>query len=223
MTSEEVSDDGGSVAAEKPPGYYGHRRADLVAALPRPLGRVLDVGCGEGGVARELRAAGASAIAGIEINPQAAAVAAGQLDELAVGPVEQCLERLTSGPWDTICCYDVLEHLVDPDAVLRALRAAAAPGGRLHVSVPNARHLSLLYDLALRGTFGYADSGHRDITHLRWFTRRDIVAAITAAGWRVHNVSHPALQRFRRLDSLTRGRSTEFVVVQFYVLAEAAP
>ena len=126
------------MVGEKPPGYYGQRRADLVAALPRPLGRVLDVGCGEGAVARELRAAGASAIAGIEINPRAAAVAAGELDELAVGPVEQCLERLTSGPWDTICCYDVLEHLVDPDAVLRALRSAAAPGGRLHVSVPNA-------------------------------------------------------------------------------------
>ncbi len=118
---------------------------------------------------------------------------------------------------DTICCYDVLEHLVDPDAVLRGLAAAAAPAAGVHVSVPNARHLSLFYDLLLRGTFGYADSGHRDITHLRWFTRRDIVAAITAAGWRVRNVSHPALKRFRRLDSLTRGRSTEFVVVQFYV------
>ena len=209
--------------AEKPPGYYGHRRPDLVAALPRPLGRVLDVGCGEGAVARELRAAGASAIAGIEINPQAAAVAAAALDELAVGSVEQCLDGLTSGPWDTICCYDVLEHLVDPEAVLRALRSAAAPGARLHVSVPNARHLSLVYDLLLRGTFGYADSGHRDITHLRWFTRRDIVAAITAAGWRVRSVSHPPLRRFRRLDRLTRGRSSEFVVVQLSVLAEAAP
>jgi len=217
------SHDGDFVDAEKPPGYYGHHRSDLVAALPRPLGRVLDVGCGEGGVARELRSAGATAIAGIEINPQAAAVAARELDELAVGPVEQCLEHLTSGPWDTICCYDVLEHLADPDAVLRALRSVAAPGGRLHVSVPNARHLSLVRDLMLRGTFGYVDSGHRDNTHLRWFTRRDIVAAITTTGWRVLDVSHPALQRFRRLDSLTRGRSTEFVVLQFYVLAETAP
>ena len=209
--------------AEKPPGYYSQRRPDLVAALPRPLGRVLDVGCGEGGVARELRAAGASTVAGIEINRQAAAMAADAVDELVVGPVELSLERLTSGPWDTICCYDVLEHLADPDAVLRALRSAAAPGGRLHVSVPNARHLSLMRDLVLRGTFGYADSGHRDATHLRWFTRRDIVAAITAAGWRVLDVSHPALRRFRRLDALTHGRSTEFVVLQFYVLAQTGP
>ena len=32
------------------------------------------------------------------------------------------------GPFDTICCYDVLEHLVDPRAVLRQLRALADAG-----------------------------------------------------------------------------------------------
>ena len=34
------------------------------------------------------------------------------------------------GPFDTICCYDVLEHLVDPaSALLRQLRGLAEPGG----------------------------------------------------------------------------------------------
>jgi 2-polyprenyl-3-methyl-5-hydroxy-6-metoxy-1,4-benzoquinol methylase len=207
---------------EKPSGYYGRRRSDLVAALPRPLGRVLDVGCGEGAAARELRAAGASAVDGIEPNPQAAAIAAGVLDELGVGRVEDCLARMAGGPWDTICCYDVLEHLADPYAVLRELRAHAAPGGRLQVSVPNARHLSLVRDLMLRGTFGYADEGHRDATHLRWFTRRDIAAAVADAGWRVLDVSHPALRRFRLIHALAGGRLVEFAALQTYVLAQAA-
>jgi 2-polyprenyl-3-methyl-5-hydroxy-6-metoxy-1,4-benzoquinol methylase len=210
----------GPAAEEKPPGYYANRRPDLVAALPRPLGRVLDVGCGEGGVARELRAAGAEAIAGIEIDAAAAAIAAAALDEVQVGPVEECLARLSGGPWDTICCYDVLEHLVDPYAVLAELRAAAAPGGRLHVSVPNARHFSLLADLVLHGSFGYTEWGHRDSTHLRWFTRKDVVAAIEGAGWRVLETSHPALHRSRVADKLTGGRSTEFLVAQLYVLAD---
>ncbi len=211
----------GSRVAEKPPGYYANRRADLVAALPRPLGRVLDVGCGEGGVARELRESGAELVAGIELDPQAAARAADALDELQVGPVEECLERLRGGPWDTICCYDVLEHLVDPYAVLEQLHAAAAARGRLHVSVPNARHFSLVADLVLRGTFGYAQWGHRDRTHLRWFTPRDIARAIEAAGWRVQSTSHPALRRGRWLDAATGGRASEFVVAQWYVLAVA--
>jgi 2-polyprenyl-3-methyl-5-hydroxy-6-metoxy-1,4-benzoquinol methylase len=112
----------------------------------------------------------------------------------------------------------VLEHLVDPEEVMRRLHGLAAPGARLQVSLPNARHLSLVTDLVLKGTFGYTDWGHRDRTHLRWFTRRDIIAAMERCGWSVQRVSHPALHRSRQLDRLTRGRSTEFLVGQWYVL-----
>jgi len=71
------------------------------------------------------------------------------------------------------------------EAVLRQLRGLAAPGGRLHISIPNARHFTLIADLVLRGTFGYRDWGHRDSTHLRWYTRRDLVAMVERGGWRV--------------------------------------
>jgi 2-polyprenyl-3-methyl-5-hydroxy-6-metoxy-1,4-benzoquinol methylase len=203
----------------KPAGYYQNAREDLVAALPRPLGRVLDVGCGEGAVGRLLRAEGATSVTGIEIDPETGARAREALDEVGIGSVEEVLPQL-SGPWDTICCYDVLEHLTDPAKVLVALRAAAAPGAHLHVSVPNARHVSLISDLVLRGTFGYTDWGHRDSTHLRWFTRRDIVSLVEATGWRPLATSHPTLQLSRLLDTVTRGRSTEFLVGQWYVLAD---
>ena len=43
----------------KPPGYFEQDRGELVRRLPRPLGRVLDVGCGEGKTGRSLREAGA--------------------------------------------------------------------------------------------------------------------------------------------------------------------
>jgi 2-polyprenyl-3-methyl-5-hydroxy-6-metoxy-1,4-benzoquinol methylase len=206
------------VFAAKPTGYYANDRADLVAALPRPIGRVLDVGCGQGAVGVALRAAGAEWLSGVEMQPDAAAVARKAYDEVAVGTVETELSRLT-GPFDTICCYDVLEHMGDPYTVLRRLLGVATTGARLHVSVPNARHYSLVRDLILRGTFGYTEWGHRDNTHLRWFTRRDIVQAIEAAGWTVHSTSHPALHRSAALDRLTRGHSTEFLVGQWYVLA----
>lgn len=210
------------IAAPKPTGYYGNDRPDLVAALPRPLGRVLDVGCGEGVVGHGLRSAGAEWLSGVEMQAAAAATAREHYDEVAEGAVETVLDDL-SGPFDTICCYDVLEHMGDPYTVLRRLLEVVVPGGRLHVSVPNARHVSLLRDLVLRGTFGYTEWGHRDTTHLRWFTRRDIVAAIGAAGWRVDAVSHPVLRRSARLDRLTAGRSTEFLVGQWYVLARRPP
>jgi 2-polyprenyl-3-methyl-5-hydroxy-6-metoxy-1,4-benzoquinol methylase len=211
-----------SAAAAPTGGYYGQARPDLVAALPRPLGRALDVGCGEGGVGRGLRAAGADWLSGIELVPEAAERAREVYDEVAVGTAEEALARVR-GPFDTICCYDVLEHMPDPYGVLRRLREeAAAPGARLHVSVPNARHWSLPYDLLVRGTFGYADWGHRDRTHLRWFTERDIRAAIGHAGWHVKAMSHPELGApGRRLAQLSRGLSTQFLTVQWYVLARA--
>jgi 2-polyprenyl-3-methyl-5-hydroxy-6-metoxy-1,4-benzoquinol methylase len=197
-------------------GYYANARPDVVEALPRPLGSVLDVGCGEGALAPGLRAAGATRLTGIEIEPKAAALAQLVYDEVFSCPVEQALAVL-SGPFDTVLCLDVLEHLVDPQAILLGLREATDADGWLQVSIPNARHVSLMRDLIVRGTFGYTEWGHRDSTHLRWFTRRDIVDLLGATGWKVERVSHPLLGRARQLDRLSRGRSTEFLVGQWYV------
>ena len=202
-------------------GYFMNAREDVVAELERPIGVVLDVGCGAGTVGPGLRAAGAEHLTGVELVPTAAAAARERFDDVLEGTIEDALPRL-AGPFDTILCLDVLEHLVDPGAVLRELRGLAAPGGRLKVSVPNARHVSLVYDLVVRGTFGYTIWGHRDHTHLRWFTRKDIVALVGAAGWSVTGTSHPPLRRSRTLDRATGGRSTEFLVGQWYVAATAA-
>jgi 2-polyprenyl-3-methyl-5-hydroxy-6-metoxy-1,4-benzoquinol methylase len=198
-------------------GYYANTRQDIVDALPRPIGSVLDVGCGSGGVGAGLRDAGATRLTGIEVVPEQAELARAHYDQVVAAPVEEALGQ-PEGPFDTVLCLDVLEHLVDPDRVMRDLHGLAAPGARLQVSLPNARHVSLMKDLVLKGTFGYTDWGHRDRTHLRWFTRRDIVEAMERAGWAVQRVSHPELHRSRRLDRITGGRSTEFLVGQWYVL-----
>ena len=201
-------------------GYFENERADVVAKLPRPLGRVLDVGCGAGGVARSLRAAGAERIVGIEIHAPSRERAREVLDEVHLGPVEQVLaEGRLEGRFDTFVLYDVLEHLVDPAAVLSALAALAAPGARGHVSVPNARHWSLVRDLVGRGTFGYAEWGHRDRTHLRWFTRRDMEALLTTTGWTVVEASPAFFGREATLDRVTRGVLREFLALQWHVLA----
>jgi 2-polyprenyl-3-methyl-5-hydroxy-6-metoxy-1,4-benzoquinol methylase len=208
----------------KPAGYYGLDRADLVAELPRPIGRVLDVGCGEGGVGRSLRSAGATEVHGIEVMPAAAAIARETLDSVYEGTVEAALlSNAVSAPFDTICCYDVLEHLADPAIALRGLRMLAREGGHLHVSIPNARHFSLVYDLVVRGTFGYTEYGHRDATHLRWLTRRDLVALVSATGWEVVRVTGDVSGgNNRRADRFTGGRAREFLSLQWRVLARAA-
>lgn len=204
--------------ASKQAGYYRNERADVLAQLPRPIGRALDVGCGAGRVAAGLREAGATEVVGIEVEPAAATAARDVVDVLLEMPVEQAIDRLEGG-FDTVLCLDVLEHLVDPGTVLAGLRGVAAPGARLQVSVPNARHYSLVRDLLLRGTFGYSDWGHRDSTHLRWFTRRDAVKLIGDAGWEVTGTSWPPLGRSAMLHRVSGGRSSELLVAQLYVSA----
>jgi 2-polyprenyl-3-methyl-5-hydroxy-6-metoxy-1,4-benzoquinol methylase len=204
--------------APKSDNYYELSRSETLAHLPMPFGRVLDVGCAGGGAAAALRDGGATWVTGIELLPEPAGAAAKVYDQVLVGDALTELSR-ARGPFETILCYDVLEHMYDPLALIRALREVAADGGRLHVSVPNASHVSLLRDLIFRGTFGYQAAGHRDATHVRWFTRRDIVALIGEGGWRVEAVAHSRLHRSRLLHRLTRGRSTEYLAGQWYVLA----
>jgi 2-polyprenyl-3-methyl-5-hydroxy-6-metoxy-1,4-benzoquinol methylase len=214
-----------SVWLPKPAGYYGESRENVIDELPLPLGRVLDVGCGEGGAERPLRARGATWISGIEILPEPAARAAERYDEVELGDAIAALDRVT-GPFDTILCYDVLEHLVDPAALVHRLLDVGAPGARLHVSLPNARHYSLARDLVLRGTFGYTEWGHRDSTHLRWFTRRDVTRLLEDAGWSVVATVPSALHRLRELKlpvpaRVARGLTGEFFSRTWYVLARA--
>jgi 2-polyprenyl-3-methyl-5-hydroxy-6-metoxy-1,4-benzoquinol methylase len=207
-----------NAGVRKPCDYYANDRPNLTGQLRHPLGRVLDIGCGAGGVGAVLRDLGASHLTGIEIDCEAASVAERQYDVVHVAPTEVVLPTL-AGAFDTVLCYDVLEHLADPAAALVGLRAVVASNGQLHVSVPNARHLSLLRDLVLRGTFGYTLFGHRDSTHLRWFTRRDLIDLLEATRWRVEAVSASVVGRSRMLDRATFGAVREFAALQWHVLA----
>lgn len=204
-----------------PRSYFEQARPELVAQLPPRLGRLLDVGCGAGGVGRALRDR-VDRLVGIELDPEAGARAREVYDEVLTGRAEDLVVDL-AGPFDTILAYDLLEHLADPLALLRRLCGLASDDGLLHVSVPNARHWTLVRDLVVRGTFGYTEWGHRDRTHLRWFTRADLVALLEAGGWRVERTLHAPLTPAGRLAArLTGGRSAEFLVYQWSALSRNA-
>ena len=208
---------------DKPADYFEHSRADVIARLPKPLGRVLDVGCGAGAVGASLRDAGAAHLVGIEMNREAASRARDIFDVVYEGDAESVLRDLVAGtPFDVVCCYDILEHLYDPETVLRRLHHVTAPNGILHISIPNARHLSLVRDLLLRGTFGYEVFGHRDATHLRWFTKSDIVMFLQECGWTVTEVTTHRLRPLRALLArLSGGYAEEFFAVQWWIQCRA--
>jgi 2-polyprenyl-3-methyl-5-hydroxy-6-metoxy-1,4-benzoquinol methylase len=191
-----------------------------IGLLPTPLGRVLDVGCAAGAGNDVLRRQGATHVAGIEADDASAAVARGRYDEVVTGSVPEDL------PWpdqsfDTVLAYDVLEHLYDPWTATRRLAAVLKPGGQLHLSVPNARSKALWLPLLREGRFRYEPEGVMDVTHVRFFGRKDAIEMLEAAGLEVVAVDHaePESAKRRVASALTRGWAMEFLTIQWYLLA----
>jgi hypothetical protein len=86
------------------------------------------------------------------------------------------------GSLDCILFGDVLEHLVDPEDVLRRYRELLAPDGVVLASVPNVQHFSVVQGL-LRGDFMYQPAGLLDATHLRFFTYMSYAKLMLDAGF----------------------------------------
>jgi 2-polyprenyl-3-methyl-5-hydroxy-6-metoxy-1,4-benzoquinol methylase len=179
-------------AATKTPGYY-HRRREVVAGLlPPRVGTLLDIGCGAGATSGWLRSSGHCAHAiGVEREPAPAAQARQVLDEVRVGDVTEIELSDLRGRVEAVLCLDVLEHLVDPWAVVGRLADLLEPAGILIATLPTVRSLRVLSPLVLFGRWDYALEGVLDRTHLRFFTLATAREMLEGAGLDV-DVARPA-------------------------------
>lgn len=162
-------------------------RPECLAMIQRTPSAALDIGCGSGGVGHALRERYPHCeLWGCELDANAAGMAREHFDHV----VEQNIEEVDfaalglSRPFDLVCLFDVLEHLVNPWELLRALLSRITPDAHLIVSLPNASNLLLLHD-ALRGYWPYRNWGLLDFTHLRFFTDFDARKMFYQTGYRV--------------------------------------
>jgi 2-polyprenyl-3-methyl-5-hydroxy-6-metoxy-1,4-benzoquinol methylase len=169
--------------------YFGGFRSDVADVVPKECSRILDVGCGYGGLGRSLRARGLAEVFGVELNPDAASHLEGVYAEHWIGDVEQVSLPVDMEPFDCIVFADVLEHLRDPWGTMEQYLQRLKPGGYVVASIPNVRNFYLLYNLIVRGQWRYEDSGLLDRTHLRFFTRKEIMELFSVAGLEVEMVS----------------------------------
>ncbi len=151
-----------------------------VLAVP-PGSRVLDLGAADGSVARVLAARGCDVTA-VERDPDGVrALAAAGLRAVRADLDHDGDLGLPSGAYDVVLLLDVLEHLVDPAAVLARATRWLAPGGRVMLSVPHVAHAAVRLSL-LQGRFPRTDIGLLDRTHLHFFDREQVEALLTGAG-----------------------------------------
>jgi SAM-dependent methyltransferase len=159
---------------------------DLLDRIPLDARVVLDVGCGTGALGAEYKRRNPAArVLGIERDPAAAEIAEQRLDAVARADLDRTPlpfgETLPPGSVDCLLYGDVLEHLADPWALLRAHVRLLSERGVIVICMPNAEHWSFAERL-LRGTFAYEPLGLFDQSHLRWFTTETMRRTLRGVG-----------------------------------------
>lgn len=198
--------------------YHDRVRWDVFGLIPKPAGRTLDVGGGIGATSAAAKEkCGATHVVLID---QVANEAATGVDIAVPADLNDmpALERTLAahGPFDTILCLDVLEHLYDPWAVVRALDGALARGGALIVSLPNMNYIGLVGPLVFKGRFDLADAGVMDRTHIRWFTPQSGAELACSTGLTLEKTEYYIYGGKKRLISrLSFGALNRFVAMQF--------
>jgi GT2 family glycosyltransferase/2-polyprenyl-3-methyl-5-hydroxy-6-metoxy-1,4-benzoquinol methylase len=163
-------------------------RSEFAALVPQQARRVIDIGCGSGGLGQTLKALSpGTQVRGIEPVPLEADRARAVLDDVVVAGAD--VETLPAD-WprpDCVIFADAFRYMTDPGSTLRRWGERLAPGGVLFVTVPNVLHHRALRGMAY-GRWSYADSGISDWTHLRFFTRAAALELVESAGFRIERV-----------------------------------
>jgi len=155
--------------------WYRARREILSDYLTRfgdlPKGaRILEIGCGTGHNLPMLAQFGE--VDAIEIDETAAAQASERLGKkVGSSPLPE-LEGVAPGSYDLVAVLDVVEHVEDDIAALKAIATALKPGGKILITVPAHQWMWSAHDVV----------NH----HKRRYSKGSLTAALDKAGlkWR---------------------------------------
>ncbi len=174
---------------DKGDSYFSDTRWDIISLIPDGNHRILEVGCGTGNTLIKLRELKkAREIIGIELNYDVVQDNCNQLDAILVGDVEEIEPTFEESYFDYIIFADVLEHLVNPAAILERYSLYLKDTGHIIASIPNIKNYRILLDLVLYDKFEYVDAGILDRSHLRFFTRKEVYRLFDQVGLGVVSV-----------------------------------
>ncbi len=148
-------------------------------SLPYLGRRVLDVGAGVGTFTERL-AERAELVVAAEPDPRFLSALhtrfEGHANVRVVDTTIAALANDVEERFDSILCFNVLEHVRDDEGALRAFHAQLAPGGRLLLVVPAHPFL-----------FGSLD---RTVEHERRYAKEPLRQALVAAGFELEVLRH---------------------------------
>jgi len=205
-------------------GYYTCERLDLLSLIPEGTGKVLDVGCGEGLLGKQIKDKLGAEVTGIELDETSSRVASDNLDKVISGNIETLDLPFGKGQFDCIVAADVLEHLTEPWKTLKELRVFLKDNGLIVSSIPNIRYYKAVIRL-FKGYWDYVDHGILDRSHLRFFTLINIEEMFTEAGFSIEKIvrNKVSARGFRILNRVLLGSLKDFLTYQYYIVARKDP
>ena len=186
-----------------------HWQADETGFRPLEGKKALDVGCGAGLLAEPLARLGAEVTA-IDASKELIAAAKAHaeasgldIDYRAVAVEDQ------DGSFDLVTSLEVVEHVADPRAFVRALAARLAAGGLLILSTPNRTAWSRLLTVTLAEGLGRVPRGTHDFT--KFITPDELSAMVRDAGLSVIDVEGIAFSPLKGLH-LSEDTSLNYLI-----------
>lgn len=135
------------------------------AGLPKDA-RILEIGCGTGHNLPMLAQFGA--VDAIEIDDASREIASARLGRPVGDAPLPALPGVERGAYDMVAVLDVVEHIEDDVAALKAMASVLKPGGRILIAVPAHQWMWSAHDVV----------NH----HHRRYSKRTLAAAIEGAG-----------------------------------------
>jgi SAM-dependent methyltransferase len=167
----------------KPSEDSSHGRISTLLSSRAPS-KVLDLGCSSGLLAERLREMGHQVI-GVDVSELEGVT--GRTDAFFKADLNEGIPSEVGTGYDIVLAADVLEHLVNPGALMHLIRQVIAPGGTAIFCVPNVAHWYPRIRSTM-GMFDYDQRGILDATHLRFFTRRSIRKLVERQGYEIKRI-----------------------------------
>jgi SAM-dependent methyltransferase len=187
--------------------YWQFHRDQFLALLPPPGRLTLDIGCGEGRLARDLKTLGHRLI-GIDSSPSLVAAAKASDPEMDLRLADATALPLDDGCADLAIAFMSLQDIDDMPAAIREAARVLQPGGRLCIATLHPVNSAGSFEQAtadapfvIKGSylhaFHYADVVERDGLTMTFNSRhRPLEAyfmALEQAGFLVEALREPSL------------------------------
>ncbi len=184
--------------------------AETIQTYCQEGARILDIGCGNGNIARGIGSLGYQ-VTGIDFSENAINYAKSKNTQPNVQFRVCSAEQVTDGDqFDAVICSEVLEHLHNPDGLMSTIAKILRPGAVFIATVPNGigpRELLITRPVQKmskgwmgnvishsKKMLGYSNStiqSHsEDLTHVQFFTRQSITSLISKHGFDLLQFGH---------------------------------